>query len=445
MKHWFGRVGFWIFIGLLAYMPLHILLSTWLGTFFHILDVAKIAKDVVLVIGFCCVLVASIGTSWFVTLFKQKLLLLMAAYAMWTVFIAIIRPTDTDAEVLGIVYNLRFLVMFVYAVLLAQLCGVASMRRVVVKVVVVVGVSVALFGVVQYIVLPDGALAHLGYARANGVLPAFFIDNKPDFERVMSTLRDPNSLGSYLIIIGALLAAFWVRVTQRDVRIMTGGAGLLVALCLFFTFSRSAWIGAVVAAGTFAGVYVLRTTSLLSWFRVHRSITAAVVVCVALVVVGAVALKDSYVVQNVILHADKSTVLEDPNELRKRFWRESFDASLQVPLGHGVGTAGLASIRNNAQGTVLTENYYLQVLYEVGFVGLLLFLAILVATSWLLYKTYSKEGNPFALALLAAMAGLAATNFLVHIWANEAVAYTFWGLAGLYVVPKVVSGKRVTK
>ena len=90
----------------------------------------------------------------------------------------------------------------------------------------------------------------------------------------------------------------------------------------------------------------------------------------------------------------------------------------------------LASIRNNTQGTILNENYYLQIGTEVGIFGLGLFLAILFVVARRLYWLRS---NPLALALLASFVGLAVTNLLVHIWSNEAVAYTWWGLAALTI------------
>ena len=431
-------IALYIFIGLLAYMPLHIFLSTWLGTTFGVLEATKILKDIVLVAGFICALGASLGAPWLLPLFRRKIILLITAYAVLTLLLALFKPTDSDAEVLGVVYNLRFLLVFIYALLLGNLFELQFVRRYAVKTVVAMGILVALFGVVQYTVLPDTALQHVGYSRANGVLPAFFIDDKPDLERVMATLRDPNAFGSYLIIIGSLLAALWIKVHNRDLKIMFSGAGLLVGLSLLFTFSRSAWVGAVVAAGVFGVLYVLRNPSIVQKVRSQQK-WFAIAAVVALLFVGSMFVaKDSYFVQNVIFHADEATVLEDPNELRLRFWSESIDAATQQPLGYGPGTAGLASIRNNVQGTVLNENYYLQILHEVGVVGLLLFLAIIAATAWLLYVTFTRTDNLVALALLAALAGLAVTNFLVHIWSNEAVAYTFWALAGLYIINKPI-------
>ncbi len=126
-------------------------------------------------------------------------------------------------------------------------------------------------------------------------------------------------------------------------------------------------------------------------------------------------------------------MLEDPNQLRIRFWQESLTAIFLQPEGTGPGTAGLASIRNDKQGTILNENYYFQIATEVGVAGLILFLGIIVAVA---YGLYRRRSYLLAVALLASFAGLAVTNFLVHIWSNEAVAYTWWGLASLMFIRK---------
>lgn len=425
------QASLYVFIGLLAYMPLHILLSTWIGSTTHTLEVAKVAKDGVLVAGFLLTLALSVRQPWFKGLLRDKLLWLILAYAALTLLLAAIKPTDSDAEILGLVYNTRFLLFFLYGILLAHLFPGAKLRRDAVKAVVGVGAVVALFGIIQYLVLPNDALIHIGYSRDNGVLPAFFIDEKPDLERVMSTVRDPNSLGSYLIIIGTLLASGLIAVRTRLCKLGIVGLLGITLLCLWFTFSRSAVLGFAVAAASWVLLSDPRFKQVLKKRKKAISITSVV----ALVALGGIfyAAHNTYVIQNVVFHADHSTVLEDPNQLRLRFWKESAANIIDNPVGSGPGTAGLASIHNNVQGVVLNENYYLQIGTEVGILGLLLFLAILAVVA---KRLFALRQSPLALALLASFIGLALTNVLVHIWSNEAVAYTWWGLAGLALIPR---------
>ncbi len=430
------RYGKYVFLGLLAYAPLHIFISIVIGANLGGLSVLKMFKDIVLLFGFCLVFFSSITKPWFVRWLRQPLVVLIAAYALLTTALALLRPTELDAELLGITYNLRFLLFFLYGWLLTRWYPPAPLLKTAAKITLITASVVVGFGLVQYWFLPNDALTHLGFTKANGVFPAFFIDDKPNLERVMSTVRDPNSLGSYLIIIASLLGTLLLRV-RKEKRQLFGGALLATVLCLFLTFSRSALLGLLLAA-IILGIMFGRQHIKLA----PKTLRTAALLGVAaglLIAGGLFVAKDSYFVQNVIFHADASTVQEDPNQLRVRFAQESVQTIVDHPTGLGPGTAGLASIKNQTQGTKLNENYYLQIATEVGILGLLLFLSILTLTARHTYGV--ARGNIYATALLAAFAGLAFTNLLVHIWSNEAVAYTWWGLAGLANVHNLKKSK----
>jgi putative inorganic carbon (hco3(-)) transporter len=425
------KLARYIFFGLLAYVPLHIFLSTWIGTSYYILDFAKIAKELVLVFGFALTLGLSVRQSWFKPLLRHKLIWVILAYAGLHLLLALIRPTDQTAELLALAYNTRFLVFFLYAILLAHHSNGPHLIKRSLQVVFAVSLIVMLFGILQYSVLPHNTLERFGYSRANGVLPAFFIDDKIDFPRVMSTIRDPNSYGSYLLIIIALAASYLRIVRHYGSRYMLIGVLGLAIMNLLLTFSRSAWLGfsVVVAVLVF---FEIKRGHFRKVSRETKLITTVSLIALSIVAAGSLyAIRDSYSFRNIFFHADESTVLETPNQLRLRFWRESIDDTAANPAGYGPGTAGLTSIRNQEQGTVLNENYYLQIAYEVGVIGLALFLLILLMTAVPLWR--QAERIPVALGLIASFAGLAVTNLLVHIWSNEAVAYTWWGLAGLVV------------
>lgn len=418
----------WIFIGIVAYAPLHIFISTVIGANIGGLAVMKVLKDIIAVFGFCLIGLLSVRQKWFWQWLKQPLVIVIVLYGLHTIFLSFARPTDSDAEILGITYNLRFLVFFLYGWLLAMHLPAKPLLKSAIKTILLSAAVVVTFGLFQYWFLPNNALSHLGFTKQNGVFPAFFIDNKPNLERVMSTVRDPNSLGSYLIIIVSLLGAY-LFTTKKDRRMFWAGCLLATLLCLFLTFSRSALLGCALALALLVAVLTQR--------RLHISrqrlwqLAALGLVGVAVIAGSLYLARNTYTVKNVIFHADQSTTLEDPNQLRVRFTRESVQAIIHKPSGAGPGTAGLASIRNNIQGTTLNENYYLQIATEVGVVGIALFLANLV----LVVRQLLRSGaDPLVVtALLASFAGLCLTNILVHIWSNEAVAYTWWGLAGLAV------------
>lgn len=429
-------ISYWIFIGLLAYMPLHIFLSTWLGTSFGILQVMKLLKDAAMITGFLFALLPVLKNRWLHELVKDKLIWLIMGYGLLTLLMAAIKPTASEAEILGVIYNTRFFLFFLYAVVLSKQIDLPKLRQDSLKAVLASAIVVLMFGILQYTVLPSTTLQHFGYQRSNGVLPAFFIDDKPDLERIMSTLRDPNSYGSYLIIIGALSLVLLVK--RPKLKKVAVGFLALCVLNVWYTFSRSAWIGFLLMTTVIFVVHHKNSLKRLITKKVLIVASVSFVIFLGFIFVN----RNSYFIQNVVLHADNSTVLEDPNQLRIRFWRESTTRVVQNPLGSGPGTAGLASIRNNVQGTKLNENYYLQIGSEVGLIGLVIFLAILIIVGWRLWGLI--EADWLALALFGSFIGLLVTNFLVHIWSSEAVAYTWWGLAGLviYNSPKLTTKKR---
>src|SRR5690606_32723916 len=129
---------------------------------------------------------------------------------------------------------------------------------------------------------------------------------------------------------------------------------LAAGLALFWAFSRSAWLGALAAALVL--VFFAARSRREQLARYRRPLLGAGVALTVLAFSSLAVFWNSYWVQNVVFHADEATVLEDPNELRMRFWQESLAEVADNPVGGGPGTAGLASIRNDER-TVLNENY----------------------------------------------------------------------------------------
>jgi hypothetical protein len=147
--------------------------------------------------------------------------------------------------------------------------------------------------------------------------------------------------------------------------------------------------------------------------------------CVAFLI-GAFSLRNQYVVQNVIFHSDESTKQTGSTTLHAQQIKKGLHGIVDRPLGHGPGTAGLVSTKN-ADGGLLPENYYIQIGYELGIVGLLLFV-------WLniyIYKYLLQSDHPLAAMLLASFWAYLLINMLLQIWSNEAVAMEWWLLAGV--------------
>ncbi len=422
---------FLLSLAFVIYMPLHIFIAQSASLLTGGIEVWKAAKDVVLFLAVPLMLYESFTRGLFRDRTFQVLFGIGVAYVLvHGVYLVFDGTDDTYSALVGTIYNTRLLAY----TLLGYLVGVAKDAKKYTKQILtaaaLVATVVAIFGVLQYF-LPHDLLTHVGYSIERGVKPLFFIDDKPDLPRVMSTLRDPNSLAAYLMLpmlaVGYALVKtsvnknLFVRPFRREVLVFMLGS---MALCFFLTFSRGAVIGMTLSTVTI--LYIVTGewgTSLLK--RYWPVVLTILILCVGLFAIT----KDSYVVQNVIFHADQSTVSADPNEIRVQLAQEVSDEVLATPFGHGPGSAGLVSV-NNPQGTVLTENYYLQVAYEVGWIGVLLFVLLLL---FLMGCLYGFRSDSHAVVVFAAGSGYIFYSLLIHLWSNEAVALQWWLFVGLTI------------
>lgn len=416
------QLPYYLVIGLLIYMPLHIFIAQSASLVTGGLEVWKVAKDFVLLGG----LALTIGIVLYTGAYKKDsrykwLLILSLTYGLIHLLVWRQNPAvDTGNALLATAYNCRlpgFALLAWGAVLIYP--GKVRIQSLL-RVAVAVSSLVCLLGIIQYL-LPKDILMHVGYSLERGARPAFFIDNKPDLPRIMSTLRDPNSLGAYLIFPITLLVVAWLR--RAGSKILVGGLLLLHGWVLLLTFSRSAWLGCVVSVFL---VVVWHFKQRLAIFT--RKYAPLIALTMAGLLVGIFLLRDQYLVQNVVFHADENTKLTDSNNLHVELARQGLEGIVGKPLGHGPGTAGLVSIRTRT-AVVLTENYYIQIGYEVGILGLILLLLIMgLMLQWLV-----QIRGPAAMALTASFIGIFLCSLLLLTWSNEAVATQWWLLAGAVI------------
>jgi O-Antigen ligase len=406
-------------LAVFAYMPFHIFVSQWLSTFTGGLDVWKIAKDAVT----AGLVLAIVGVVFYRRLYTKTFLILLVLAIIYLalhglLFFLTDQPTETG--LLGTTYNNRLLWFVLIGYGLALLFPDGSLQKRFAKVLIGVGLLVALIGFLQWI-LPKDIMTHFGYSIERGVKPNFFIDDKPDLPRVFSTLRDPNSLGAFLILPSTILIIRLVQKWQTPQRTMLIGMQALIGLVEILTFSRSGLIGMLLAHAVVIS-YLFRKSIVV---LLRRFAIPLILLLVILFGLG-FWLRDNYIVQNVIFHADENTQQTGSTDLHFIQIQKGIDGVEEHPEGQGPGTAGLVSTK--LPNGLLTENYFLQVAYEVGVVGLLIFLAFL---GYVVRGLWRNRENTIALALLGSFVGLVFMNMLLHTWSNEAVACSWFLLAGL--------------
>ena len=426
---------FFLALALIVYMPLHVLIVQSASLLTGGLDVWKAAKDV-LIVGLVPLLVFF---SYRRGLFSNKsfrlLMILGGLYALvHGLFVLFDQNDDTYSAIVGSVYNTRLFGYLLLGYLVGSAKNGSKYLKILVTTAVVVATVVAVFAILQYF-LPKDILTHVGYSLDRGVKPLFFIDDKPDLPRVMSTLKDPNSLGAYLIL--PIIVTGYAICDKRAARSLLSyeikRAALLAMLilqlsALWLTFSRGALIGLIISSVTI--LYIVTGDRAVSLIKRYWYIF---VVSLALMAGLLYQVQNTYLVQNIVFHADESTVLADPNEIRVSLTQDAVSEIIASPVGSGPGSAGLVAI-SNPKGGVLTENYYLQVAYEVGWIGIALFVAILTVVIKqqlrLSRKLKNTLTNDVSIILLSTLAGYIFYSLLIHLWSNEAITLQWWLLAG---------------
>ncbi len=407
----------WLFIFIIAYLPFHGFVSTWAYSVFgHALLMKSWKEVLIFAMLVASALVAISSRQILVKLYNRLINRLIAVYALLHLVMAVLTEQTTSALMHGLAINLRFLGFFLIAQVLVEIVKAPELRTRANKTLLIVATVVSAIALIQTL-LPREFLEWFGYGKET-IQPYFTIDRNLDFVRYAATTRGPNVLGAYLIlpITMAVVLLFkkydWKRVLQI----------LLLSGAIALTFSRSAWLGLLTSLSTIKLFFAPP--------QIQKITKRVLPVLLVFGVVSMTVFITTDVMQNVVLH-------QDPGESgavnsTEQHW-EAKTAGLrdvlQNPLGQGPGTAGPASLRNDGK-VKLSENYFLQIGQEVGVVGLALFVWINVLLGKALLQ--GREKNYMKPVLFASLIGLSVVSMLLHGWANEEVALTYWGIAGLY-------------
>jgi O-antigen ligase len=414
-------------------MPFHIFLSQWLSTYTGGLDEWKLGKDVVTAVlvltAVCSVWAFRRGTRLF-----NRLVIFAAVYGALHLLLWAVHPDlYKQSALLGIIYNNRVVWYLLIGYGARLLYPEGFVWRRIVTIVLIISTVVAALGVLQYF-LPKDILTHFGYSTARGVKPNFFIDDNPEFPRIMSTIRDPNTLAAYLMVPTALLVHIVLRLRDWRKKITATALLALHVAALYLTFSRSAWAAAAVMI--ILVVWWAYRSALWAIVRRYRLMLAALVLIIGVV---AFTQRHNANINGVLTHATTAQVGQyDSNQYHLHYVAKGLEGIVHQPLGHGPGTAGLASIQN-PHGGLLTENYYIQIGYEVGVAGLALFVAMNVGVYVYLWRSKG-VWHP---VLLASFWAYVIMNMLLQIWSNEAVALQWWLLAGVALAADVKATPKV--
>lgn len=412
-----------IFGGIVVHAPLSVGLTTlWPDHSLLIKSWKEILLGVALVDA---VVILTIKKQW--EIIRSKLVYLVAGFAALNLVLVPVFYTGFNATVAGLFINLRYFLFFVLVYVALKLYP--QLYRLFVSVFVGGALVVMVFAVLQVTVLPHDVLKYLGYGKST-IMPYLTVDQNENYIRINSTLRGPNPLGAYAVIVLTAVLAFMLRVRRvftRSEKVILWVLGIGAIVSLWASYSRSAALAVLVSVALVLFAVYGRRISKAVW--VGLAVTA-------LVLVGSmVVFRDTQFVSQVVLHQDP---LEgnnvNSNDGHARSLAEGTKQMLHEPLGGGIGSTGSASLLG--AHPLIIENQYLFVAHETGWLGLGLYLVI---SYFVLAELWRRRAGWLALAVFASGIGLAVAGMVLPVFVDETVALVWWGLAAVVLGAPVVN------
>lgn len=362
---------------------------------------------------------------------KDWLTWLIVAYVLLH-FLFVAVSSQPFLALIGTAFNTRFLILFASLRLLAH--GFRDEDNHLQKWILYMGMVMGGLALVQVLLLPADFLTNFGYdafgLNTSGIPPAYHAIGSSDLIRAQATMRGPNALGAYFILPLSIAGTLFMSKRLRQEKIRYLLIGVLLALGLMLTFSRSAWLAALVSAGVILaldGVYKRK-----AW------LIGTLIALVIILPIGLVS-REMPAFKTLVLHETSGTATNNSTPEHFRATKEGLQDIIRHPLGEGPGSAGPVSALHKGQPSQIAENYFVQIAQEVGILGLLLLLTIHGLVAQQLWRRRRQTSAQIA---LAAFLGLIVANLMLHIWADSAVAVTWWGFASIVLTSDIMYKKR---
>jgi hypothetical protein len=353
---------------------------------------------------------------------KDKLLWLIVAYAVLHLVTVGLMWQGTAATSAGMAIDLRYVLYFTLVYIAVQLYPVV--RPLFIKIGAIGAAVVTGFATMQFF-LPKDILTHIGYGD-NTIAPYNTVDRNPDFIRVNSTLRGPNPLGAYAVIVLAMATSFFIahykKLTSRLPVFLLVVLIICSIVALWLSYSRSALLAGFVAIAIVCVYAWGRKIKLLWWIGLSG-------LAILIATTGYMVAKDNVFISNVVLHenpAEGGSV--DSNDGHLESLQLGIAKMLEQPFGAGVGSTGTASYHTSTP--TIIENQYLFIAHEVGWLGVILFLGIFIV---IMRRLWSRRREWSAIGLFASGIGLAVIGLLLPVWVDDTVSLIWWGLAAVVI------------
>ena len=248
------------------------------------------------------------------------------------------------------------------------------------------------------------------------------VEAKPSDGRFLGFIGSANDYGSFLtLFLPASIALYYA---ESGIRKKWAALGVLsTAFALVLTFSRGAYVSVIVGS-VVAAVFLRHLFDVRAFFR---SVFIAVAVGTALVAV-AIAIGYTELFQDRLGRFEGSTHVATSG--RSTIWTNAIRAMLENPITFITGT-GYNAYETSRQFYAATHNHYLNYLYNLGVIGLFLFVYVFIAT--LLTARSSIEyadqsARPFLVAAIVGLFGFMFTQLFGEYKGSGILTWAYLGV-----------------
>ncbi len=355
--------------------------------------------------------------------------------------------TGYRLQVSSFLYGFKYdFIPLVAFLILRRVPWTQEFRDLALNIITIVGGIVATYGIISFF-LSGSFFVWLGYSDLHslyvpgGPLAAFQHLENLGIRRIQSVMSGPNQLGLWLLLPFSVGCVMWVKKPTFRWTLFV----ILVGFAIDLTFSRAAWIAAC-----------LIMIVLLVRYRYFKLLGGLIVLGILVIIAT------SMFVPSILLRATSN---------RDHFARPlaAVQTMIAHPFGLGLGSAGPATNRTSDSCVYLSggddaswaevhpqlcvfvdgeqiqprdricscpflpENWYLQIGVELGWLGFLLYLALIVVTThYSLLTTHSRK--MFDLTLALSFLGISIAAIFLHAWEDSAVAYSVWILLAVLLL-----------
>jgi len=242
--------------------------------------------------------------------------------------------------------------------------------------------------------------------------------------RVFSIIGSPNIMGSYLVMIAPLTAAFAYYLKPLWAKMLMWGCTFLMCLACLFTFSRGAWLGMAVAVFIFA------------LYRDRKLIALMALAAGVAVFIPQVANRITFLFTS---EFDLANMFGGRGGRRREGLKLLY--SVNPWFGYGLGRFGGAVAMQNQINSNISyfymDNYYLKTLVEMGYIGLGGFIFTLAGFVFnamrSIHRTKDEPVSTIAVGMFAGLAGVMTHCLTENIFEVPYMNAYFWGAAAIVI------------